>query len=204
MLTPKSVSRPQISTSTSPGTPYACSTRPSTEPYCLSMLAPRVSRGGTMRPENSSNVWLNTFCDWSRASTLLSSVTPDKPVWMAEAEIPLAAASFLKSSSQVSNGPVPQGAANADATDVNNRAPKVRARRERREIIGPLAPEFDTSMVSVHVMSNVRSKIGQNKADVVTFDAFPSMTLNSSLGAGEQRHRRSVDRRCDLRDSSQA
>jgi hypothetical protein len=38
-------------------------------------------------------------------------------------------------------------------------------------------------MVSVQVMSNVRSKIGQNKADVVTFDAFPSKMLNSSLVA---------------------
>ena len=35
----------------------------STEPYCFSMLAPRVSRGGTMRPENSSKLWLNTFCE---------------------------------------------------------------------------------------------------------------------------------------------
>jgi hypothetical protein len=26
-------------------------------------LAPRVIRGGTMRPENYSNVWLNTFWD---------------------------------------------------------------------------------------------------------------------------------------------
>jgi len=30
-------------------------------------------------------------------------------------------------------------------------------------------------------MSNVRSKIGQNKADVATFDAFPLKMLNSSL-----------------------
>src|SRR6476620_8667522 len=140
MLTPKSVSRPQIATSTSPGTPYFSSMRPSTEPYCLSMLAPRVIRGGTMRPENSSNVWLNTFCEESRASTLLSSVTPVRPAWMAEAEIPLAAASFLKSSSHVSNGPVPQGAASAGAAEVSNRAPRVRAHRERREIIVPFAP----------------------------------------------------------------
>jgi hypothetical protein len=40
-------------------------------------------------------------------------------------------------------------------------------------------------MVSVHVMSNVRSKIGQNKADVAAFDTFPSKTLNSSLVRGE-------------------
>src|SRR6187431_1282435 len=185
MLTPKSVSRPQIATSTSPGTPYACSTRPSTEPYCLSMLAPRVSRGGTMRPENSSNVWLNTFCDWSRASTLLSSVTPDKPVWMAEAEMPLAAASFLKSSSQVSNGPVPQGAASAGAAEVSNRALKEIARREKREIIRSFAPRETRRRRHVDTTSNVRSKIGQNKADVVASHAFRSQMLNSSLVGSE-------------------
>src|ERR671922_298830 len=113
--------------------------RDSTEPYCLSMLEPRVSRGGTMRPENSSKLWLKTFCDWSRASTLLSSVIPVKPAWMADADIPLEAASFLKSSSHVSNGLVPQGAPSA-AVEVSNSAPKVRARRERREIIVPFAP----------------------------------------------------------------
>ena len=37
--------------------------RESTEPYCFIMLAPRASRGGTMRPENSSKLWLNTLCD---------------------------------------------------------------------------------------------------------------------------------------------
>src|SRR5882757_1601633 len=94
-----------------------------------------------MRPENSSNVWLNTFCEESRASTLLSSVTPVRPACMAEAEIPLAAASFLKSSSHVSNGPVPQGADNAGIVEVSNSAPRVRARRERREIIVPFAPQ---------------------------------------------------------------
>jgi len=47
-------------------------------------------------------------------------------------------------------------------------------------------------MVSVYVTSNVRSKIGQNKADVVAANAFPSKMLNSSLVSGEQSHRRSV------------
>ena len=37
--------------------------RDSTEPYCFSMLEPRVIRGGTMRPENCSKVWPNTFCE---------------------------------------------------------------------------------------------------------------------------------------------
>jgi hypothetical protein len=47
-------------------------------------------------------------------------------------------------------------------------------------------------MVSVYVTSNVRSKIGQNKADVVAANAFPLKMLNSSLASGEQQHRRSV------------
>jgi len=46
--------------------------------------------------------------------------------------------------------------------------------------------------VSVYVTSNVRSKIGQNKADAAAFDAFPLKMLNSSLASGERRHRRSV------------
>jgi hypothetical protein len=47
-------------------------------------------------------------------------------------------------------------------------------------------------MVRVHVTPNVRSKIGQNKADVVACNAFPLKMLNSSLVGGEQTHRRSV------------
>src|ERR1700758_2904576 len=53
--------------------------RESTEPYCFIILEPRCRRGGTMRPENSSKVWLKTFCEWSRLSTLWSSVTPATP-----------------------------------------------------------------------------------------------------------------------------
>ena len=79
--------------------------RDSTEPYCFSMLEPRVMRGGTMRPENSSKVWPNTFCEWSRLSTLWSSVTPASPALMACCEMPLAAASVLKSVSQASKLP---------------------------------------------------------------------------------------------------
>jgi hypothetical protein len=63
-----------------------------------------------------------------------------RPASIAEADIPLAAASFLKSSNHVSNEPVPQGAASAGAAEVSSRAPKVRARRDRREIIVPFAP----------------------------------------------------------------
>ena len=44
--------------------------RDNTEPYCFIMLEPRVRRGGTMRPENSSKVWLKTFWPRSRLSTL--------------------------------------------------------------------------------------------------------------------------------------
>jgi hypothetical protein len=44
--------------------------RDSTEPYCFIMLEPRCMRGGTMRPENSSKVWVKTFCERSRLSTL--------------------------------------------------------------------------------------------------------------------------------------
>src|SRR5215813_8653924 len=85
--------------------------RDSTEPYCLSALEPRVIRGGTMRPENSSKLWLNTFCEWSRVSTLWSNVTPLRPALIAFWEIPLDAASVLNVDSQESKLPVPQGAA---------------------------------------------------------------------------------------------
>src|SRR5438105_14991683 len=71
------------------------------------MLAPRVRRGGTMRPENSSKLWLKTFCERSRASTVWSIVTPLRPAVMAACEIPLAAASLLKLVSHASKLPVP-------------------------------------------------------------------------------------------------
>ena len=64
-----------------------------------------------MRPENSSKLWLNTRCERSRESTPWSRVTPFKPDAIADCEIPLAAASFLKSSSHVPKLPVPHGAA---------------------------------------------------------------------------------------------
>jgi hypothetical protein len=60
---------------------------------------------------------------------------------MVDADIPLAAASFLKSSSHVSNGPVPQGAASAGAAEVSSRTPRVSARKESREVIVPFAPQ---------------------------------------------------------------
>src|SRR3954453_9255386 len=115
--------------------------RESTEPYCFIMLAPRVRRGGTMRPENSSKLWLNTFCEWSRASTLLSSVTPERPAWIADCAMPLEAASFLKSSSQASNVPLPQGAATDGAADVRSSAPSAKFRKEKREVMKSCTPK---------------------------------------------------------------
>jgi hypothetical protein len=51
-------------------------------------------------------------------------------------------------------------------------------------------------MVSVYVTPNVQSKIGQNKADVAAFNAFPLTMLNSSLVRSvsdlERAHRRST------------
>src|ERR1700759_1068406 len=106
-----------------------------TEPYCFIMLEPRVIRGGTIRPENSSKVWVKTFCDLSRLSTLWSSVTPASPEVMACCEMPLAAASVLKSASQASKLPEPQATAarvgSADTID----AERARAARARREIV---------------------------------------------------------------------
>src|SRR5258705_10933658 len=88
------------------------------EPYCFIMLEPRPRRGGIMRPENSSKLWLKTRCERSRESTAWSSVTPARPDAMADWEIPLAAASFLKPSSHASNLPVPHGAASAEAPGI--------------------------------------------------------------------------------------
>src|SRR5437899_8852198 len=110
--------------------------RPSTEPYCFIMLAPRASRGGTMRPENSSKLWLKTRCERSRESTAWSSVTPFSPDAMADCEIPLAAASFLKSVSQASKLPVPQDAASADAAGAVRKALTANARKRQRRLIG--------------------------------------------------------------------
>src|SRR3954452_12969956 len=113
VLAPKSVSSPQIATSTSPGTPYCCSMRESPEPYCFSRLDPGVRRGGIMRPENCSKLWLNTRCDLSRDSTDWSGVTPESPALIALAAMPLAAASVLNSANHDSKLP-PQAAAWAD------------------------------------------------------------------------------------------
>src|SRR5712672_23340 len=114
--------------------------RASTEPYCLSMLAQRASRGGTMRPENSSKLWLKTFCEWSRASTLLSRAIPVRPAWIADCEMPFAAASFLKSSSQASNVPLPHGAASEGGAEVRCSATSAKTQREMREVIASFAP----------------------------------------------------------------
>src|ERR1700733_12422375 len=72
------------------------------------MLLPRVRRGGTMRPENSSKLWLKTACGGSPESTALSGVPPFRLALTADWETPLATASFLKSASHASNVPVPQ------------------------------------------------------------------------------------------------
>ena len=71
-----------------------------------------------MRPENSSKLWLKTRCERSRDSTAWSSVTPFRPDAIAGCEIPLAAASFLKSSSQAWKLPAPQAAAKAGAAGI--------------------------------------------------------------------------------------
>src|SRR6266404_6986709 len=122
--------------------------RPSTEPYCFIMLAPRARRGGTMRPENSSKLWLNTRCERSRESTAWSSVTPPKPDAMADCEMPLEAASDLKSSSHAPKLPVPQGAASTDAAGIIRTALNAMALDRHRKLI----------------LQNVRGNRGQNKA----------------------------------------
>ena len=109
--------------------------RDSTEPYCFIMLEPRVIRGGTMRPENSSKVWVKTFCDLSRFSTLWSSVTPASPAAIACCEMPLAAASVLKSASQASKLPEPQATAESAGSADRIDAERAKAARARREIV---------------------------------------------------------------------
>src|SRR5712671_7995989 len=115
--------------------------RPSTEPYCFIRLAPRARRGGTMRPENASKLWLNTRCERSRESTPWSRVTPFKPDAIADCEIPLAAASFLKSSSHAPKLPVPQGAACADATGIDRIALTASVPKSKRGVIGATCTE---------------------------------------------------------------
>src|SRR5258708_8351697 len=117
--------------------------RASTEPYCFIMLAPRARRGGTMRPENSSKLWLKTRCERSRDSTAWSSITPVRPDAIADCEIPLAAASFLKSVSQASKLPVPQDAASADAAGIISTAPTATVLKREREVIGTISSEMD-------------------------------------------------------------
>ena len=77
------------------------------------MLLPRSRRGGTMRPENSSKLWLKTACEWSRASTPCPASLRSGRRVIAAWEMPLAAASVLKSASQASNVPVLQATAAA-------------------------------------------------------------------------------------------
>src|SRR3982074_3795276 len=122
--------------------------RPSTEPYCFIMLAPRARRGGTMRPENSSKLWLNTRCERSRENTAGSSVSPPRPVAIADCEMPLDAASVLKSSSHAAKLPVPQGAAGTDAAGIIRTTLNAMALDRNRKLI----------------LQNVSGNRGQNKA----------------------------------------
>src|ERR1700747_2951086 len=116
--------------------------RDSTEPYCFIMLLPRESRGGTMRPENSSKLWLKTFCERPRESTAWSSVTPLRPDAIADWEIPFAAASALNSSSQAGKLPVPQGTAETGVVEI---ASIVLTAKKQREITGCRTESFRSS-----------------------------------------------------------
>ena len=76
-LTPKSVSRPQIATTTAPGTPNCASILRSVAACVCMRRRPLVMRSREiMRPENSSKVCLNTPWRLSAASTDWSSVRP--------------------------------------------------------------------------------------------------------------------------------
>ena len=118
-----------------------------------------------MRPENSSKLWLNTAWEWSREMTALSSVTPFRPEVIVAWEIPLAAASVLKSASHASKLPVPQGtAAEAGTTNAAKTAQTARAERTIRE--GSRArTEIDSLLrTDGSIARNVRGKRGQNMA----------------------------------------
>ena len=132
--------------------------RDSTEPYCLSLLAPRESRGGTIRPENSSKLWLKTFCERSRESTLWSSVTPFRLEAMVACEMPLLVASCLKSSSQLWKLPVPQGtAASAALTDIVNTTVMATAQSE-------IAEHRNGIVLNRQEVRDMRADRGQTKA----------------------------------------
>src|SRR6478672_13072685 len=123
--------------------------RASTEPYCFIMLAPRARRGGIMRPENSSKLWLKTRCERSRDSTAWSTVTPFRPDAIADCEIPLAAASFLKSASHASKLPVPQDAACAGAAGVINTTPTATVLRRERGVIATVSSEMVLDQITL-------------------------------------------------------
>src|SRR3984885_7520042 len=101
------------------------------------MLLPRVRRGGTMRPENSSKLWLKTACGGSPESTALSGVTPFRLELTADWEMPLATASFLKSASHASNVPVPQATvASAGAAGIIRTADSANDLKMKGRVIG--------------------------------------------------------------------
>ncbi len=65
---PKSVSSPQIATSTAPGTPYWLSILLSVPACFASIDFARPMRGGIMRPENCAKLCLKTC--WLRSSPM--------------------------------------------------------------------------------------------------------------------------------------
>ena len=73
--------------------------RPITEPYCFSMLAPRVRRGGTIRPENCSKLWAKDLLRMIARQHRLIERHAVQADAIAAGAMPLAAASVLKSSS---------------------------------------------------------------------------------------------------------
>ena len=90
-----------------------------------------------MRPENSSKLWLKTFCDWSRASTLLSSVTPVKPGCDGRLRNALGRGFGLEvARARPRNCRCRRRPRRARAAGGQDRAPRARGlRRERREIV---------------------------------------------------------------------
>src|SRR5437763_3561326 len=129
------------------------------------MLAPRVRRGGTMRPENSSKLWLKTVCERSRASTVWSIVTPLRPAVMAACEIPLAAASLLKLVSHASKLPVPQEAASDGVPNRLSTAQSANALIRGREVVDATGAGIRfTWDVGYRAVQNVSVNRGQNMA----------------------------------------
>ena len=117
-----------------------------------------------MRPENSSKLWLKTACERSRDSTALSSVTPFSPEAITDCEMPLAAASFLKSASHASKLAVPQDAAKAEAAGIISTALTAKVLNRKRGVTR-IRTRIDSRLKRDNwVTHNVRGNRGQNKA----------------------------------------